>query len=531
MSDYGLLGEGNDDGVPSDVVSVGIDFVGKLPLVDAAVKELSKRAPGEVPNEIVDDHYARRDASARADKLVREARTRAEHQLAARSTMLDLMEALQVMTQQRRDLERLLALEKGKLPTLQARIKDLEEQLEEALLEDEKRRAAELRQKAIAHGNNFIFNMLLTKSREGFKSRFAGASDNDDAGTDPGSAGPGSAGPGSAIVESSDKPRPSSLLDLVDASTGDRVTVKWAMTLWHIEAEKLAAIKRSGEEEAARLREEAERLRVLEQAREEGRAEVRKEVLEMEKKLKLERDKVKELEAKMKDLRIQNERLRKQLEQRSPEVRPTSAKEERDEPPVRPDDTSSTAGSEPMIVASVTDNGLLEEELRRRQLEYERERRKLHEKIRALQEDLLQAHHLAKNLREMALRAKREAANGISPARLADLLMALETMRERLSVLERETREQRERNESLKRQMDANKRHMELERQFLPLLRQAHGPLGRNDAVKSVKDLKDPPWAVEEQHQQTGSVLARKLPKMGSSYSAGTLAGNGGHLL
>lgn len=508
-----------------------------------------------VSTDVLDDHYARREASARADKLVREARTRAEHQLAARSTMLDLMEALQLMTQQRRDLEQLLAQERCKLPGLHARVKDLEEQLEEAHDAEERRLAEDLRKKALANGNNLVFNMLLQKSRDVYESSFQkvvvpefseGSESDAVAGTTLDGAGVTTAdgaegsiadgarsmevrsqasSPRVAVSRRLSAPQPTSLADLVSATTGDRVTVKWALTLWQVEAAKLGEAKRLEAEEAARLRAEEERLRRYELAKEEGRAEVRKELQEVEKKLKQERERTKELEAKVKELQIQNERLKRRLGQRSPPIQQQPVEQEVEEKPPPSEDVASTAGSEASPVIVAVDNSGLEEELRRLKQEYERERRSLHDKIRALQEDLLQAHHLAKYLRESALRAKREAAN--SPARLGDLMMALEAMRDRLNAMERDLREQRESNDRLKREMDANKRHMELERQFLPLLRQAHGPLGRKDKVKSVRDLKDPPWVVEEQHQQSTQALSRKLPRMGSSHSAGALSGRG----
>lgn len=492
------------------------------------------------------DDYERRDASARADKLVREARTRAEHQLAARSTMLDLMEALQLMQSQRRDLERLLALEKAKLPMLQARVKSLEEQLEEALEAEEKRQAEELVKKAMSSGNNVVFNMLLSKSRDGFESSFdrvviqEAASDEEEETERGGST---TAPPDSRPTTSWSKdskeselpepkgPRPTSLGELVSAGpVGDRVTLKWAMRLWSREAEGTRAERRAQAEEAARQRAESERLRLLEIAREEGRAEVRKEMVEVERKLKQERERNKELEAKIKELQVQIERLRSQLESRDPRYRQKSEEELAAEAAEYADGRPPTAGQDPQFITRTAENAHIYDEMRRRQLEYEREKKALHNTIKSLQEDLQQAALLAKYLRESALKAKREAANSVSPARFGDLISALEAMRERLSAMERDAAHQRDSNDWLKRQMEANKRHMELERQFLPLLRQAKGPLGAKDKVRSVKDLRDPPWIVEEQQPQGASVLARRIGKMGSSQSVGALNGRGGPL-
>merc|ERR1719454_1850382 len=114
--------------------------------------------------------------------------------------------------------------------------------------------------------------------------------------------------------------------------------------------------------------------------------------------------------------------------------------------------------------------------------------------IRKVQSELQEAIVLAKHLRETALKAKRDAACSVSPAKFAELIAQLEEMKNNLSVLSKDCAHEKETNAWLNRQLDKNKRQLELERQFLPLLRKVRGPVGpkvRGEKEETTKRLKD----------------------------------------
>jgi DNA repair exonuclease SbcCD ATPase subunit len=106
------------------------------------------------------------------------------------------------------------------------------------------------------------------------------------------------------------------------------------------------------------------------------------------------------------------------------------------------------------------------------------ERAKLLNQIRTIGSELQEAMVLAKHMRETALKAKRDAAGSVSPAKFAELIAQLEEMRNQLAGLTKDWVHEREQKELLQGQMDKNRRQLELERQFLPLLRKVRGPIG-----------------------------------------------------
>lgn len=127
-----------------------------------------------------------------------------------------------------------------------------------------------------------------------------------------------------------------------------------------------------------------------------------------------------------------------------------------------------------------------EEEAHRRSVEEAEERhREMKAHVREMSAQLQQALLLAKHLREAALRTKREAAGCISPEKFSLLVGELEQLREHLTSLGHEREQDKDMCDFLKTQLQQNRRRLELERQFLPLLHKARGPVGpQNPTVK-----------------------------------------------
>jgi len=98
---------------------------------------------------------------------------------------------------------------------------------------------------------------------------------------------------------------------------------------------------------------------------------------------------------------------------------------------------------------------------------------------------------LAKYMRETLLKCKRDASSSISPAKFAELIAQLESMRDSLKSLQKEHDQVKASNLDLHSKLEKNRRRLELERQFLPLIRQARGPLGMRSDVSDV--LASPP--------------------------------------
>jgi len=123
--------------------------------------------------------------------------------------------------------------------------------------------------------------------------------------------------------------------------------------------------------------------------------------------------------------------------------------------------------------------------LRNASQEHENDKKEYSERIRTMGSELQQALVLARFLREEALKAKRDAATSVSPAKFAQLVAQLEDMKNELGALFKDCNTEKESNAYLRRQLDQNRRQLEMERQFLPLLHKVRGPVGPgNSSIK-----------------------------------------------
>lgn len=128
---------------------------------------------------------------------------------------------------------------------------------------------------------------------------------------------------------------------------------------------------------------------------------------------------------------------------------------------------------------------------RRAEAEHSEERKQLQETVRRISSELHEAVVLAKYMREAMLKCKRDAASSISPAKFAQLIAQLEDMRDQLRGLQKDYNLAKDSNSDLQQKLEKNRRRLELERQFLPLIRHARGPLGPKQGLNDI--LMSPP--------------------------------------
>jgi hypothetical protein len=147
-----------------------------------------------------------------------------------------------------------------------------------------------------------------------------------------------------------------------------------------------------------------------------------------------------------------------------------------------------------------------QEALRTADAAFAAERAQLQAIIRQVNSELHEAMVLAKHMREVALKAKRDAAGSVSPSKFAELIAQLEEMKSQLSVIAKDFLHEKSTNAWLNRKLDKNSRQLELERQFLPLLRKVKGPVGpkvKGSAEEGAKRSKDATQLAAQAPQNT----------------------------
>jgi len=394
-------------------------------------------------------------STARHNKLLIEAELRAEHQQAARTTMLDLARALDQSNSRSRELAALLRTEYEASSALRSQRDDLEAQVNFHLDMEEKRQADNLVEKALKSGNKMFFNMLIEKSREVYEcDMFEGQvkPDPDDA----------------AAVS-----RPPLRGDK-GVAVGDMVTFSWILKLWckEVELTKIRLAKER-EEEEKRLKAEEEARR-MEEIKRQAVEEVKKVVRELEISLDRARTIIEEQKT------VQEKVERELRETKTAATEAAQAAKVREEVlQIELTQTQSTLGETRKSLAQISvQYEAAQEALRKADEAFAAERSSLHRVIRQVNSELHEAMVLAKHMRETALKAKRDAAGSVSPSKFAELIGQLEAMKNSLAMLAKDCMHEKDTNAWLGRQLDKNKRTLELERQFLPLLRKVRGPVG-----------------------------------------------------
>jgi len=428
--------------------------------------------------------------SARVAALRQEAELRAEHQALARETMLCLSQALEQSRDQIRELTRLLQDEQECCTRFRGRCEQLEADLDKALIEEEKRKAEELLKKGFASNNKLFINMMLSKSREAYESNVF-TSSGPESSTQPREMVGTSAGHTSERG-SGDQHQHTSFQgvvspDLKTFHAGDRVTFTWILKLWLREVN----LKK---EKAAADAEEADRLRREEEQRLAIQNEIERRVGDMRKFVESMQSQLDSANQTMEESRRRSSKLEKQLEaamaeaqdrERQHEVAMMRLHEEQLE--LQRENTNKEAK-----IQSVKQlNEEAQAAFQRAQAEHNSEKKQMQDTIRKISSELQEAMVLAKYMRETLLKCKRDASSSISPAKFAELIAQLESMRDSLKSLQKEHDQVKASNLDLHSKLEKNRRRLELERQFLPLIRQARGPLGMRSDVSDV--LASPP--------------------------------------
>lgn len=414
--------------------------------------------------------------SARCGKLVQEAELRAEHQAAARTTMLDLARALDEANAQRRALRMTLDKEQTDNAMLRSRCSRLEDELDAAQAAEEQMKADKLLKKVYESGNKVFINMMLEKSRDVYSSDLFK---------------PDSASEGPEAESSGAGRRPASLFDLVQGgSKGDRVTFEWVWKLWVREVELTK--KRLAEEAAERERQrlEEERKRKIQEEIEARVGEVRKQMDALQMRLdaaleinrnnqKREQEIVKHWEEKLAEANERNRALQDSVDHLSATL--TMKQAALDE-------------AHAQVEKSLKAEQEAQEALRRCERERAMDIKKHEDQMRALNAEMQQAVLLARHMKEVMIRAKRDAASSVSPAMFAELMDSLERMRENLAAMTRNYEHEKDNSAEIQRQLDKNQRRLELERQFLPLLRQVRGPVGPKNSMLDAAPRRKDNW-------------------------------------
>jgi len=387
----------------------------------------------------------------RTKSLLAEAEVRAEHQAVARITMLDLAKALEEAGRVRRDLEVQINEEKRVAQGLRKDKRKVEVDLEESEEREEKvavRRLKELypHNETLWYGASWFATHAYPLSVMAPEAKLFG-------------------------------PRPK------DTKT-DWLAAKPYFNIWK---ESIAAAKSANgadtkmddmikkfEDERRRMQEEFERKLAEEKKISAGLDAKLQQVLSNNRQLELQLTKAADDYAALKKAKEESEmELRgriTQLENELAAARTTIAEKER--------------------LLDEAEQALLDAEDKHKQMvdQYEKEKRRLQGELKRIQAELAETIIALKQMKEAAMRSKRDAAGGISPEKYAQLIADLEEMRDRINALTRDSEYERENAAWLRSKLDQNKRRLELERQFLPLLHKVSGPVGPKNAVLKGKN-------------------------------------------
>jgi len=285
-----------------------------------------------------------------------------------------------------------------------------------------------------------------------------------------------------------------SLTDVMQNAVGDKVTMKWVVKLWwqevvrkkeRLEEERLAAEKRRKEEEERRK---------VEDAKKAAMEKVAKMVEDLKQRLENSQKTVEEHEKRMKalELELQAERDKKMQDAANAKAREDALTAEK----LRLE--AEKGHMQKALSDMQADYDASQESLRKAAEDFAAERNTLRGQLRNISSELAEAMVMAKHMRELALKSKREAAQSVSPQKFAELMAHLEEMKNNLSALMKECNLEKDNSAWLLRCLDKNKRQLELERQFLPLLRKVRGPVGpkaHGDETLKKKEVGMPPIA------------------------------------
>lgn len=432
--------------------------------------------------------------------LMQEAEMRAEHQGLAQKTMIDLARAVDEAHGHRKELARLLQGEQDLTEEWKRKYRGLQVDLERAGLEAEKLQAELIVFRGFEKGNKLFIGMMLEKSRQAYQSNtFCRVEGDSGAGEEGEDAGQGSGSP----------PPPTSQeqLDLTDVlanSQVDRLLFKWIFKLWRIESKKPRPVATA---ETPIVKTEVKVVNnddywkaLLEEQEKKLRA-------EFEAKLKAQQKPVVHVEKPVENAFIDEAPALKDkiraLEKLLEAAKAEAVEIDKRHLVVEDELRAEILQGKQALLESQAEVEKARQELvdaqtawKKVQAGHEAEKKKLLKEISVVQSDLKQAMVLSKYMREAMLKVKRDAAGKVAPEKLAELIEQLEVMREHLDRISQDYRTERSAHRDLMEKMETNRRQFELERQFLPLIHKARGPLGPK--------LKVPPEEAEGGDGQDG---------------------------
>lgn len=500
---------------------------------DGSVDPLDEVA-SEAPSEAlaVPEEEAENVSPNKRKELAKQAEMRAEHQAAARLTMLDLAKEMIEGAKEREALEKILAKEKAKsrkvqleLEASRAREKEVEEKMMDAKYEMYKHR--------FNHSmlNDGFLQTMMLWSREAMPTDMLGENPSRtlppikaDAGQngatsaemgrvlpagtlsrDLALAGPplGSEGKEDAVGTAEDndgqaakpprRPADSTETDGTrrrlrqqdtntgrqlqgehdNRSKGDGVTLLWIFRAWRALKDEARRHKEEAKPPEVIIEKDTGELDKMKEMYEKTLAEERSKIRALEKRVQGLLDEIEKWKLAVEQLEREKNELLKQMKPVTQEELGLEELQRKYEEALKElaEKNSQIEGMRKVIRE-------LESRLMREREQSEHEISKLKSQIRELAAELQRQILFAKHLRDLALKAKRDAAMSISPEKFAQLISELEGMQHKLTTMGAEHDRESQQANVLKMKLDMNKRRLELERQFLPLVHKVRGPVG-----------------------------------------------------
>lgn len=410
--------------------------------------------------------------STRRKGLIEEAEMRAEQQALARVTMLDLARELEEASKNRRRAEMELVEERQKNSRLQAALVEYKTDLQKAHKETEDAKVCHMKDKLVSGTRTGVMTAgLLLWSRQAIPIDRVGEGI-----TDAQQTSITFAEADEPEVEDPEWPKDTSgkLLAVEGRrSKGDGLMLLWILRGWKEQVEELKRQRLQDSENASKLkalRAEMDRMREM---FEKQLAEERAKNRALEQRIAALLDEIEKLKARCDQLEREKAELLKQLRPGGADAGPYEELLEKYRKLKEMYDSKEAECEH--LKQTIRE---LEAMLAREREESKAEIARLKAQIRELSAELQRQIVFAKHLRDVALKAKRDAASSISPEKFAQLITELEDMRDRLNVLGAENDKEKEQTKMLGLKLDQNKRRLELERQFLPLLHKVRGPVG-----------------------------------------------------
>lgn len=499
----------------------------------------------EVVEEVVEDTIS----SRRRACLIEQAESRAEQQALARVTMLDLARELEEAIKTRRELHMQLMEERREKDQMRLAAEAAEVKLNEALQAAEDAKVEHMRDKlrlASLQGSSLAVAVLWSR-RAVHLDRLGGddgmteeerAKDNarqedvdrevrlaeggPDDEDDPDGEGDGGAEERKRDVRATKAKEWAALAVPGLRSRGDGITMMWILRAWREQINNGKLQRAQGDENLSRLAALEEQMRKMREG--------------FERSLESERSKNRALEGRVQGLLEELEKMKRRCDLLEKEKNDLLREFCGGDGAENPFELAKRRVKELEALLLERDAKIAEQEqtirdleaaMARQKQEFEDEKRRLKAQIREMAAELQRQIIFAKHLREVALKAKRDASGSISPEKMAQLIADLEDMRDRLTYLGSEADRERYQCNVLKGKLEQNSRRLELERQFLPLLHKVRGPVGpkhallqkqpQSQSTGALGGLDGSPGSMRDARMASRQELAKSLPGVARS--------------